>query len=172
MRSATDKRKVEAFTVALGRRIKDPARIYFAGGATALLYGWRASTVDIDLKADGEPAGFFEALSALKEELDVNVELVSPDDFVPAIPGWRDRSLFIARHGKIDFYHYDPYGQALAKLQRGHDRDLIDLDALASRGLIDKHRLHEIFRLIKPELIRFPAIDPNVFEQTVVKFCR
>jgi hypothetical protein len=25
-------------------------RIYFTGGATAVLYGWRASTIDVDLK--------------------------------------------------------------------------------------------------------------------------
>lgn len=37
-----------------------------AGGAT---------TIDVDLKPDPEPAGLFEAIAALKEELDTDVEL-------------------------------------------------------------------------------------------------
>ena len=37
---------------------------------------------------------------------------------LPSLPGWRERSLFIDRHGRLDFYHYDPYSQALAKLER------------------------------------------------------
>ncbi|MDQ7828028.1 MAG: hypothetical protein QN122_05460 [Armatimonadota bacterium] len=27
-----------------------PARVYFTGGATALLYGWRETTLDVDVK--------------------------------------------------------------------------------------------------------------------------
>jgi hypothetical protein len=125
VRQETDKARLEQFMAALGRRVSSGGRIYFAGGATAIWHGWRAMTIDIDLKPDPEPAGLYEAIAMLKDELDVNVELESPDDFIPAIPGWRDRSLFIARHGEVDFFHYDPYGQALSKLQRRHDRDLL-----------------------------------------------
>ena len=99
MRSETDQAKLQAFMKALGNRVRGPGRIYLTGGATAVLHGWRAMTIDIDLKPDPEPEGFFEALAELKNELDVNVELASPDNFVPAIPGWRERSVFIARHG-------------------------------------------------------------------------
>src|ERR1035437_3780964 len=127
MRAETDKARLEEFMVALGRRVRGAGRIYLTGGATAVLHGWRSMTIDIDLKADPEPPGFFEALAILKDELDVNIELACPDQFIPAIPGWRERSLFISRHGPLDFFHYDPYGQALAKLQRRHDRDLRDV---------------------------------------------
>jgi hypothetical protein len=118
MRAETDKAKLEAFMTELGNHVHGPGQIYLAGGATALAYGWRATTIDIDLKPDPERPGLFEALALLKDELDINVKLAGPDQFIPAIPGWRERSLFIARHGQIDFFHYDPYGQALAKLQR------------------------------------------------------
>ena len=105
------------------------------------------------------------------DELDLNVELASPDDFIPAIPGWRERSLFIARHGLVDFFHYDPYGQALSKLQRKHDRDLIDVEALVQHGLIERERLREMFIQIEPDLIRYPAIDPASFRDAVTQFC-
>ncbi len=171
MRAASDKRRVLAFMGALGQRVRGPGRIYFAGGATALLYGWREATVDIDIKPDPEPGGLFEAIAVLKEELDVNVELASPDDFIPAVPGWRDRSLFIARHGSLEFFHYDPYGQALSKLQRQHDRDMVDVRALLERGLIEIERLREMFAQIEPDLIRYPAINAQAFRNAVLEFC-
>jgi hypothetical protein len=171
MRLESDKFKIESFMAAMGKQVRGKGRIYLTGGATAVLHGWRTMTIDIDIKPDPEPAGFFEAIALLKEELDVNVELASPDQFIPAIPGWRDRSLFIAIHGLIEFFHYDPYGQALAKLQRGHERDLQDVHSLLRDGLIQVNRLRELFRMIEPQLIRYPAIDPAAFRAAVTQFC-
>lgn len=152
-------------------RAEGTGRIYFTGGATAVLHAWREMTIDIDLKAEPEPAGLFEAIASLKDELDVNVELASPEDFIPAVPGWRERSLFIARHGPIDFFHYDPYGQALSKLQRWYDRDLSDVRSMAEHGLVSREKLRELFALIEPDLIRYPAIDPRSFREAVREFC-
>src|SRR5208283_2067659 len=148
MRAETDLAKLQAFMVALGNEVRGGGRIYLTGGATAVLHGWREMTIDVDLKPDPEPPGLFEAIAVLKDELDVNVELASPDDFIPAIPGWRERSLFIAMHGLIEFFHYDPYGQALAKLQRGHERDLQDVQCFLRAGLIQRDRLLELFHVI------------------------
>lgn len=172
MRAETDKAKLEAFMAALGKRVRGEGRIYLTGGATALLHGWRRMTVDIDLKADPEPAGLFEAIAQLKEELDINVELASPDDFIPAVPGWRERSVFIARHGRLDFYHYDLYGQALSKLQRRHERDLRDVRSMVRDGLIRADKLREEFDTIEAGLIRYPAIDPASFRASVEEFCK
>jgi hypothetical protein len=171
VRSETDKAKLQAFMAALGDRVRGPARIYFTGGATALLHGWRSNTIDVDLKAEPEPPGLFEALASLKDELDINVELASPDQFIPALPNWRERSLFIARHGPIDFFHYDPYAQALSKLQRRHQRDLHDARSMRRSRLIQNERLWEMFDLIKSQLIRYPAIDRRSFEAAVLEFC-
>ncbi len=170
MRLKSDKSKIEAFMAALGRQARGKGRVYLAGGATAVLHGGRTMTIDIDIKPDPEPAGIFEAIAMLKEELDVNVELAGPDQFIPAIPGWRERGLFIAVHGVVEFFHYDPYGQALAKLQRGHPRDLQDVQSLLRGGLIQLYSLREFFDLIEPHLIRYPAIAPAAFRAAVKKF--
>jgi len=170
MRLETDKSKIESFMVALGKRVRGPGRIYFAGGATAVLHGWRSMTIDIDLKPEPEPAGLFEAIALLKDELDINVELASPEQFIPALPGWRERSLFIARHGLLEFFHYDPHAQALAKLQRRHERDLQDVRSMLRDGLIQTGRLRELFDLIEPQLIRYPAVDPADFRAAVIQF--
>jgi len=163
--------KLETLMAAMGRRVKSAGRIYLTGGATALLHGWRPMTVDVDFKADPEPAGLFEAIASLKDELSVNIELASPSDFIPELPNWRERSLFIARHGHIEFYHYDPYSQALSKLERGHSRDLTDVEAMLRSGLIRRDLLLEQYHLIEPQLIRYPALDPASFRSVVEEFC-
>jgi Nucleotidyltransferase of unknown function (DUF6036) len=171
LRSETDLAKLESFMTALGRQVRGDGRIYLTGGATALLHRWRTMTIDVDLKPDPEPLGLFEAIARLKDELDINVELAAPDQFIPELPGWRERSLFIARHGPLEFFHYDLYSQALSKLQRAHDRDLEDVHSMLRDGLIEVSRLRDFFEGISPRLIRYPAIDPEAFRQRVLEFC-
>ena len=117
-----------------------------------------------------EPAGFFQAIALLKERDAVNIELASLNDFIPEIPGWRERSLFIDRHGSIDCYHYDPYAQALAKIERGHTRDMADAESMVATGLVDRAKLLELFAKIEPALIRYPAIKAEVFRRKVERF--
>jgi hypothetical protein len=170
VRAIADSDKVRRFMEALGRKCRGEGRVYFTGGATAVLIGWRSSTVDIDLKLSPEPAGAFEAIAAIKEELDVNVELAAPDQFVAPAPGWKERSLFIARHGAVDFYHYDPVGQVLAKVERGHTRDLADARAMMTRGMVQRAELETYFEHTRDELLRYPALDVAVFERKLAAF--
>jgi hypothetical protein len=153
----------------LGAGVSAGGIIYLTGGASALLYGWREMTIDVDLKAEPEPGGFFEALAALKDTLDINIELASPDLFIPALPDWKSRSPFIVRHGRISYHHYDFYSQALAKIQRSHARDLLDVEAMLHRGLIKPPSLWQFFLKIEPDLIRYPAIEPAAFRKRVAK---
>ena len=167
----SDKTKLEEFMEALGQRVKGPGTIYLTGGATALLFGWRAKTIDVDIKADPEPGGLFEAIAELKEILDANVELASPDLFIPELSGWRERSAFIRRVGEVDFRHFDFYSQVLAKLERGHERDMLDARAFVVEGLVDRQKLYGFFEDIRPSLKKFSAIDEEVFAKSVQDFC-
>ena len=171
MRSEADRAKIEKFMIAVGKRVPGQGSIYLAGGATAVLHGWRSMTIDVDIKPDPEPAGLFEALAVLKNELDLNVELACPDQFIPAVPGWRERSLYITQQGTVKFYHYDPYGQALSKLQRRHDRDLLDVRSMLQAKMIRADELWKMFERIEPQLIRYPAVDPASFRAAVLEFC-
>ena len=155
---------------AVGKRARGAGTIFLVGGATAVLRGWRHSTIDVDIKADPEPAGLFEAIAAIKNELDINVELASPDHFIPPLPGWRDRSLFVTQCNLVAFYHYDPYGQALSKLARRHDRDLRDVRSMLADGLIGLAELWNFFERIEPQLIRYPALDALKFRAAVFEF--
>ena len=151
----------------LGRNVRQSASVYFTGGSTAVLRGWRESTVDIDVLFVPEIDAIFRSLPKLKEDLSVNIELASPPDFIPALPGWEDRSIFIIREGKIDFYHFDPYSQALAKIERGHSQDISDVAMMFKDDLIQADVLLDLFVKIKPELYRYPAIDPKTFSAAV-----
>jgi hypothetical protein len=152
---------------ALGSAAREDGAAYLTGGATAVLHGWRATTVDVDVLLVPETDALLRAISSLKNELRVNVELVSPADFVPVPEGWEDRSVFAAREGRLTFYHYDPYAQALAKLERGHVMDLVDVRALVDTGLVDPARARALFDEIEPQLYRYPAVDPRAFRAAV-----
>ncbi|MGH3092936.1 MAG: DUF6036 family nucleotidyltransferase, partial [Gaiellaceae bacterium] len=155
------------FMRALGAEAREEGAVYLTGGATAVLHGWRATTIDVDVKLVPESDSVLRALPRLKDELRINVELVSPADFVPVPEGWEDRSIFVAREGRLSFYHFDPYAQALAKLERAHAQDLEDVRSLVSSGLVLPERALEYFRRIEPELYRYPAVDPRSFATRV-----
>jgi len=167
MRKPTNKERIIEFMRQLGKRAKVECRVYLTGGATAVLMGWRDATVDIDLRFEPELDEIFRALREIKESLDLNIELAAPSDFIPLVPGWRDRSSYIGREGKVSFYNYDPYSQALAKIERGHDQDMSDVHMMFETGLIERAKLIELFDEIEPLLYKYPAIDPQKFANAV-----
>lgn len=152
---------------AVGAAAAEEGECYLAGGATAVLLGWRDSTIDVDLAFVPAQDAILRELPRIKEELRVNVELASPRDFVPLPDGWEGRSIFAEREGRLSFRHVDPYSQALAKLERAHRQDLEDVRAMVERGLVEPERLRAYFDEIEPELYRFPAIDPRSFGRRV-----
>lgn len=169
MRALADAERIERFLVELGRSIRQPTAVYLTGGATAVLHGWRPTTVDVDLKLIPDSDEALRAIPRLKRSLDLNVELAAPDQFIPEVPGWRERSEFIRQEGAASFYHYDLYSQALAKLERGHRQDLEDVGRMVAEGRIDKGKLRAHFEAIEPFLYRFPAVDPESFRRAVLR---
>jgi len=163
MRDLADNQKIAAFMRAFGRLAKSETEVFFTGGVTAVLSGWRDTTVDIDLKISPELDELFRGIPEIKETQKLNVELASPSDFIPELPGWRDRCTYIGREGKVSFYNYDPYSQALSKIERGHEKDLLDVEAMFARNMIESTKLFSLFLEIKPNLYKYPAIDPASF---------
>jgi len=167
MRELTSPEKIRKFMEAFGARAPRETRLYFTGGATAVLMGWRSATIDVDIRFDPEMDELYRALPALKEELQINIELASPPDFIPPLPGWEERSAYIGREGKVTFYHYDLYAQALTKIERGHTQDLQDVEEMFRRGLLERDKLLSLYAAIEPSLYRYPALDPKSFSKAV-----
>jgi hypothetical protein len=167
MRRPVDEERIRRFMSELGTEADQEGRLYFTGGATAVLLGWRLSTIDVDIKMEPETDPLFRALPRIKDKLEINVELAAPDQFIPEVPGWKERSSFIARQGRLSFYHYDFYAQALSKVQRGHAKDLEDVREMIARGLVDRGELRRQFEQIEPMLYRYPAVEPAAFRKAL-----
>ena len=167
MRDLTTQSQIREFMKAFGRAARNRCRVYFTGGATAVLSGWRESTVDIDLRFEPESDELYRAIPNIKEMLQINVELAAPSDFIPPVPGWQDRSQYIDTEGNVDFFNYGPYSQALSKIERAHDQDLKDVRSMLDSGLVDLEKLHILFTEIEPFLYKYPAIEPQRFADRV-----
>lgn len=167
MRQLADRERIHALMRELGRAATMSGRVYLTGGTTAVLLGWRPTTIDVDLKLVPDQDAVLRAIPPLKESLQLNVELASPDDFIPVRPGWEDRGTFVAQEGRLAFYHFDFVAQALSKIERAHVQDLADVREMIERELVDREALRREFAAIEPLLYRYPAIDPAAFARSV-----
>ncbi|HBB87550.1 MAG TPA: hypothetical protein DC047_08045 [Blastocatellia bacterium] len=167
MRQRVTAKRMDEFMLALATGITTASRVFLVGGATAVLLGWRDSTVDVDLKILPESDEILRKLPTLKEDLQINIELAAPDDFIPELPAWQERSRFIRQEGKLTFLHYDFYAQALAKIERGHDTDVRDVEELLDRKLIKPEAVRDFFERIKDQFYKYPAINEASFRRAV-----
>jgi len=167
MRDLADESHINQFMRALGQAATSEGRVYLTGGATAVLHGWRESTIDVDIKVVPDNDDLLREIPRLKERLNLNVELAAPSDFIPVASGWEERSPLIRREGTISFHHFELVAQALAKAERGHEQDRRDVQQMIADGLVDPTDAIAQFEAIEPELYRFPAIDPDSFRHSV-----
>lgn len=144
-------------------------RVYLVGGATAVLRGWRAATIDADLYAEREEV--FRDVQGIKDRLQVNVEFARPEHFVPPLTGTSDRHVFIERVGDVEFFHYDPYAQLLSKVVRGFRKDLLDARRFVESGMVDLDRFRALVEEIpESEYSRYPTLSPQSVRAAVDAF--
>lgn len=167
MRELADAGRIRRFMRSLGRSADAAGACYLTGGTTAVLLGWRDSTIDVDIRLVPETELLLRTIQRLKDELRVNVELASPLDFIPVPPGWEERSVFVVQEGRLAFYHFDLVAQALSKVERAHAQDLADVRTLLERKLVDPEDARSYFARMEPELFRFPAIDASAYRERV-----
>ncbi|MCB9824725.1 MAG: hypothetical protein H6805_02735 [Planctomycetes bacterium] len=144
-------------------------RVCMVGGGTAILRGWRASSLDVDLAVDDDRV--LRDIQRLKDELDINIELVEPTAFVPALQGAADRHVFIRKIKRVAWYHYDPYTQVLAKLVRGLERDLADARRFVEDGLVDMDTLQRLVDAVPDAAYaRYPSLSKGAVRRAVEAF--
>lgn len=169
MRPPVDRARIAAFLSRLGSTNLS-GRLFLAGGSALVYQGVRGGTLDIDiaLESDNE-AQLLETIRRLKDELQVNVELSSPGDFVPLPAGWHDRAQFIGRFGGLDVFSFDWYSIALSKLARGSERDLNDVVQLARDGLVSSDVLAQVVAETLPQLGtgRYFNIEPAAVRENL-----
>lgn len=152
MRRLATAERIRSFLSRLGAAAREPTTAYLTGGSTAVLLGWRDSTIDINLKLVPHSGSLLRVVPRLKDELEINVELASPDLFIPVPPRWEDRSPWEATEGMLVVRHFDLTAQAMAK------RCWIR---------VEREGLLASLLAIEDELYRFPATDPPSFRRAV-----
>lgn len=147
----------------------DPFRVFILGGATAVMAGWRESTIDADLYADDD--AIFRDIQEVKELLEINVEFARPEHFVPALEGSASRHVFIDILGNVSFFHYDPYAQLLSKIVRGFDRDLFDGEHFLTSGMVDVDEFRALVEAIpEADYAKYPALSRDAVLGAVDQF--
>lgn len=172
MDNLLDREKLIQFLSQLGKRARSKGACYVTGGASALLVGWRETTLDVDVKFDPEPLGVFDAIPELKKTLQINVELASPDDFIPVTADWKSHCPFIGQFGELSVYHFNFTAQAMSKIERGHPKDILDAREMLKRQLTTKEQLLAMLNAIRPLIRRYPAIDEETFVRRIETFIR
>lgn len=73
MRAPVDRARIMQLKEQLGRAASVALRVYFVGGTTAVIVGWRDATIDVDLMIRPHDDSLLRAIPAAKEALDINV---------------------------------------------------------------------------------------------------
>ena len=144
-------------------------RVFFVGGGTAVLEGWRESTIDADLYSDKDE--IFRDIQGIKERLHLNIEFARPEDFVPALAGSGGRHVFVESIGTVSFYHYDPYAQLLSKVVRGFNRDMQDAARFLDSGMVNAERFRSLVNDIPDSAYAlYPALSRQAVLEAVNDF--
>ena len=175
-RKLHDARQISEFLDRLGQCYRFPGTVYLVGGSSLLLLAAKESTFDIDLKFQVPPerhSEFIRCLRQLSVEMQLAVEQASPDEFLPLPGGHEDRRRYIGRYGGLEVFHFDLYSVALGKLERGNEKDLVDVIQMVRTGLIDLQALERYFQEILPRLEGYSLrTDPHDFERKFGLFKR
>jgi hypothetical protein len=89
MRPPVDSERLLELARRLGELARTHTTVYLTGGASAVLEGWRPSTIAADVRIEPDSDVLLRELPKLKKALAINIELASTPDFIPELPGWR-----------------------------------------------------------------------------------
>lgn len=159
--------KVEIITFLqqLGQRYTQPAELYLIGGAALCLLDNPRTTLDLDFVGNDLPSlverdlGTFRGeLEKLAAEVQIEVEAVPLEQFIPLPLDADVRHQLIGEFGSIRVFIFDPYSMALSKLDRGLPSDLQDITFLIRQGVIDRLKLEAV---LEQALMRAVEFDLN-----------
>ncbi|MEW5940007.1 MAG: DUF6036 family nucleotidyltransferase [Chloroflexota bacterium] len=161
---AVSRKSIQEFLERLGSRYPQDETLSLLGGSAMILLGSTRETMDIDYVGDDLHKNDFQILvETIASELGLDAEAVPIEHFVPLPEGYDQRRIHIGHYGKVNVFVIDPYSIALSKVDRGSDRDLIDLVFLIQQNLII---LEELERITKNGLTMAGKFDfhPEILE--------
>ena len=167
MRPNVDREQIENFLKNLGRTFRKQGRLYLVGGAALVHMGLQSGTTqDIDVEVSEDTTDeIFPTIWQLRQQMQIDVEPVSAEKFIPLPSQWMVRSKFIGRYGTVDVFYFDFYSIALSKIQRGNTRDINDVKLLLQEKVITIQGLDDAYNEILPQVGKVPykKLDPRQF---------
>ncbi len=133
---------IEKFLAEVGEHCIENSGVFFIGGGALKLLGSDRTTYDLDyIGNDIEPNDLQEVMSKIAGEMNIELEAVPIEDFLPLPKDANKRSIFIGEYGNLSVYVFDPYTIVISKLDRGFETDIEDIIFLVRRKLISLEQL-------------------------------
>jgi hypothetical protein len=155
---------LKRFFERLGEQLENPATFTLLGGSALCLLGSPRETLDVDYFIEGSRPEVDDALKQLSAALELDLESVPLEEFIPLPPDAKQRSRFVGRYGQLEVYIFDLYSIALSKIARGFESDLEDVEFLLNHKLVEWEMLETYFQAILPRAAS-ADIDPKEFRQ-------
>lgn len=142
-----DNNEIRSILKSLGDRVPPSSHLVLIGGSALTLLGSPRPTIDIDFVGDDvHPNKLHKSIMQIAKELQIHVEPVPLDRFIPLPKGSEERNIRIGRYGNLEIYVADPYSIALSKLDRGIEIDFEDIIFLIQHNFIILDELERITR--------------------------
>jgi hypothetical protein len=151
-----DSDEIRDFLQNVGAHVPPDSQLVLIGGGALALLGSPRLTIDIDFIGDDvHPNSLHRTIMQMARELEVHVEPVPLERFIPLPEGNKERIIHIGQFGNLEIYVADPYSIALSKLDRGADADYDDLVFLIENHYVDADELERITKEALPHARQF-----------------
>ncbi len=159
-----DNSEIQSILQNMGARVPPASQLILIGGSALALLGSPRLTIDIDFIGDDvHPNPLHKTIMQIARELEVHVEPVPLERFIPLPKGSAERIIRIGQFGNLEIYVADPYSIALSKLERGADTDYDDIVFLVQNNHVDMHELERITTEALPHARQFD-FHPDIRE--------
>lgn len=144
-----DTPEIRSILKAMGERLPPASRLILVGGGALALLGSPRPTIDIDFLGDDvNPSDLHRTIMQIAADMEIHVEPVPLERFVPLLEGSQERTIRIGQFGNLD---------------RGFDTALDDIVFLVRRGFID---IQEFERMLQKALTQAGKFDfhPDILD--------
>jgi hypothetical protein len=147
-----------------GERVPPGSQLFLVGGSALALLGSPRLTIDIDFIGDDiHPSHLHRTIMQIAREMQIHVEPVPLERFIPLPKDSDKRSIRIGQYGNLEVFVADPYSIALSKLDRGLDTDFDDLVFLVQNGYVHMAEFERILKEALPQARKFD-LNPDILE--------
>ncbi|MEY2817288.1 MAG: hypothetical protein RL275_751 [Chloroflexota bacterium] len=159
-----DNSEIKSILQSIGDRVPPSSQLILVGGSALALLGSPRLTIDIDFFGDDvHPSDLHKIIMQAAKELQVHVEPVPLDRFIPLPPDGIKRNIYIGQFGNLEVFVADPYSIALSKLDRGFDTDIEDIVFLIQTQHINFDEFERMFQEALPQAEKYD-LNPNILE--------